>query len=63
MTHFEIWANKVGVPWAAIKPHLNDTIAKARECWWEQLDRLPMLAAHKTALMMHWNNLHHDFKI
>ncbi len=63
MTHFETWAKKVGVSWVAIKPHLIDTIAKAREFWSEQLGELPMLKAHKTVLMMHWNKLHQDFRL
>lgn len=51
------------VPWRAIKPHLDDTLNKARELWPEALKTLPMAEQHKTGLKAHWGNLHHDFKI
>jgi len=63
MAHFQSWANKSGVMWRAIKPHLDDTMARARELWPEALTTLPMNDAHKTALRSHWAKLHKDFQI
>ncbi|PWC19697.1 type II toxin-antitoxin system HipA family toxin [Brenneria corticis] len=63
MRRFELWANKAGVPWVAIKPHLLDVMEKARTLWPEQLTTLPMLDEHKIALQIHWQNLHNDFRI
>jgi len=61
--HFQAWANKVGVPWRAIKPHLDDTLTKARSLWRDELKSLPMNEEHKKSLLIHWGNLHYDFKI
>ncbi len=61
--HFENWANKSGIPWRAIKPHLDDTIEKARSLWPEALKDLPMDEAHKEKLKAHWRNLQADFQI
>ena len=63
MTHFQSWAEKSGIPWRAIKPHLDDTMAKARELWPEALKMQPMDEAHKEGLRMHWAKLQDDFKI
>jgi len=63
MQHFEKWSNAVGVPWAAIKPHLLDTIEKARSMWPERLEELPMLDEHKDLLRAHWTALADDFKV
>ncbi|PTB34449.1 type II toxin-antitoxin system HipA family toxin [Photobacterium phosphoreum] len=63
MKHFEGWAEKVGAPWVAIKPHLIDVINKAREKWPEQLQELPMDEEQKAALQQHWQQLSIDFKI
>jgi len=63
MAHFQSWAHKSGIPWRAIKPHLDDTLSKARELWPEALKTLPMVDAHKDGLRIHWGNLHEDFKI
>jgi serine/threonine-protein kinase HipA len=63
MSHFQSWAHKSGIPWRAIKPHLDDTISKARELWPEALKTLPMDDAHKDGLRIHWGKLHEDFKI
>ena len=63
MAHFLSWANRSGVPWRAIKPHLDDTLAKARELWPEALKTLPMDEAHKEGLRSHWVKLQDDFKI
>lgn len=63
MVHFQWWADKSGIPWRAIKPHLDDTLSKARELWPEALKTLPMDDAHKNGIRSHWRKLHDDFKI
>ena len=63
MAHFQTWADKSGIPWRAIKPHLDDTLSKARELWPEALKALPMEDAHKDRLRTHWGKLQEDFKI
>ncbi|WP_373090534.1 type II toxin-antitoxin system HipA family toxin [Zhongshania sp.] len=63
MAHFQSWANKSGIPWRAIKPHLDDTMSKASELWPEALKALPMDEAHKEGLRAHWAMLQDDFKI
>jgi serine/threonine-protein kinase HipA len=63
MAHFQSWAEKSDIPWRAIKPHLNDTLSRARELWPEALNTLPMTDAHKEGLKSHWRKLHDDFKI
>jgi serine/threonine-protein kinase HipA len=63
MAHFQTWADKSGIPWRAIKPHLDDTMNKARELWPEALKTLPMDDAHKDGLRAHWGKLNDDFKI
>jgi serine/threonine-protein kinase HipA len=63
MAHFQTWADKSGIPWRAIKPHLDDTLNKARELWPEALKVLPMDDTHKNGLRSHWARLHDDFKI
>ena len=62
-SHFEAWANKVGVPWRAVLPHLMDTLHKARDLWPDALDDLPMNPQHKSQLRKHWRQLHQDFRI
>ena len=63
MEQFEYWAEKADIPWRAIKPHLLDTLEKARSLWPEALNDLPMDDAHKAGLRTHWGNLHPDFQI
>lgn len=63
MAHFQWWADKSGIPWRAITPHLDDVMRKARELWPESLKALPMDEAHKERLRVHWGNLQDDFKI
>jgi serine/threonine-protein kinase HipA len=63
MAHFQWWTDKSGIPWRAIKPHLDDTLSKARDLWPEALEALPMNEAHKRGLKAHWGKLHQDFKI
>ncbi len=61
--NFEAWAKRAGVPWRAIKPHLDDTMEKARNLWPEKLKELPMNDAHKAKLQSHWSSLQNDFRI
>jgi serine/threonine-protein kinase HipA len=60
---FEYWAGKAGVPWRAIKPHLLDTLERARDLWPEALRELPMHDNHKQGLREHWRRLSTDFRI
>jgi len=62
-SHFERWADKSDIPWRAIKPHLDDTLNKARELWPTAIKDLPMIDEHKAKLRSHWANLNGDFKI
>ena len=61
MGHFEASAKSVGVPWRAIKPHLDDVMEKARNLWPNYLQSAPMNVGHKAALQAHWRRLHLDF--
>lgn len=61
--NFEYWSNKVGISWKSIKPHLDDTMEKARSLWIKELKTLPMNEMHKKNLIEHWRNLHANFKI
>ncbi len=61
--NFEAWANKSGIPWRAIKPHLDDTMERARSLWPDALENLPMDGQHKEKLKTHWQNLQEDFRI
>ncbi len=61
--HFEAWANKTAIPWRAIKPHLDDTLNKARALWPQALKDLPMDEEHKQQLRVHWQKLQMDFQI
>ena len=63
VSHFKRWAEKSGIPWRAIKPHLDETLAKARSLWPEALKDLPMNEEHKKKLKQHWSKLQADFKI
>lgn len=63
MENFQSWAEKSGIPWRAIKPHLDDTMAKARELWPEALKTQAMDEVHKEGLRTHWGELQDDFKI
>lgn len=60
---FEFWAEKSNIPWRAIRPHLIDTIERARSLWPEALKDLPVDDTHKKALKIHWQRLQTDFKI
>ncbi len=61
--HFQAWAEKSGIPWRAINPHIDDTIEKARSLWPEALKDLPMDEQQKEQLKEHWGKLQADFKI
>jgi serine/threonine-protein kinase HipA len=61
--NFKSWADKSGIPWRAIKPHLNDTMEKARALWPEALIKFPMDYEHKERLKTHWKGLQNDFRI
>lgn len=61
--NFRAWADKVGVPWRAIKPHLDDVMERARALWPQALKDLPMHDAHKASLKAHWARVQDDFKI
>lgn len=63
LDHFEAWATRAGAPWRAIKPHLLDTMEKARALWPNALESLPMEAGHKAQLKAHWVQLQGDFRI
>lgn len=63
MAQFEYWAVKADIPWRAIRPHLLDTMEKARNLWPDALKDLPMDEEHKADLKEHWQNLHADFRI
>ena len=63
LNHFELWATKSGIPWRAIKPHLDDVMDKARALWPQALKELPMDEHHKVALREHWQLLHNDFRV
>ena len=60
---FESWANRSEIPWRAIKPHLADTMEKARSLWPDEIKNLPMNDDHKKKLTDHWSKLHRDFQI
>jgi serine/threonine-protein kinase HipA len=61
--NFELWAKHADLPWRAIRPHLDDTMARARDLWSGMLKDLPMDETHKEELKMHWGKLHKDFRI
>ncbi len=61
LAHFEAWSEAVGVPWRAIKPHLDEVIEQARNLWPEFLQNAPMRPEHKAELQAHWRRLHMDF--
>ncbi|MFD1090798.1 type II toxin-antitoxin system HipA family toxin [Providencia vermicola] len=63
LAHFEQWAQKVGVPWLVIKPHLLDVMQHARAYWPLMLKELPMFQKQKEQLIRHWAQLSDDFRI
>ncbi|QJW57753.1 Serine/threonine-protein kinase toxin HipA [Serratia plymuthica] len=63
MQTFEHWAERVGIPWPAIRVHLLDAIDKARTLWPGLLENLPMVAEHQSVLRQHWASLSSDFRL
>ena len=63
IANFESWANRSEIPWRAIKPHLADTMEKARSLWPDKIKNLPMNEDHKKKLEDHWSKLQEDFQI
>jgi serine/threonine-protein kinase HipA len=63
LANFQLWADRAGIPWRAIKPHLDDAIAKARSLWPDAINNLPMHDEHKRKLKQHWRSLTEDFQI
>ena len=61
--NFEYWANKSGIPWRAIKPHMDDALEKVRALWPAALKDLPMDEGHKEKLRSHWSKLQPEFRI
>ena len=61
--NFEYWADHSKIPWRAIKPHLDDTMEKARSLWPDGIKNLPMNEDHKKKIKAHWSKLEEDFKI
>ncbi|MCU7800252.1 MAG: type II toxin-antitoxin system HipA family toxin [gamma proteobacterium symbiont of Lucinoma myriamae] len=61
--NFHSWADKSGIPWHTIKPHLDDVMEKARTLWPEALNNLPMDDEHKEKLKDHWLKLQPEFRI
>ncbi|MCU7938361.1 MAG: type II toxin-antitoxin system HipA family toxin [gamma proteobacterium symbiont of Bathyaustriella thionipta] len=61
--NFQYWADKSGIPWRAIRPHIDDTMDKVRTLWPEALKDLPMDNEHKGKLKDHWLKLQSAFKI
>lgn len=63
LANFQLWADRAGIPWRAIKPHLDDVMEQARTLWPEAIKNLPMNEDHKRKLRQHWRNLQEDFQI
>ncbi|WP_254611086.1 type II toxin-antitoxin system HipA family toxin [Serratia proteamaculans] len=63
MQTFEHWADRVGLPWPAIRVHLLDAIDQARTLWPDLLATLPMAKEHKAILHQHWTSLSPDFRL
>ena len=60
---FQTWSKRIDVPWPAIKVHLLDALAAARDRWPGMLQDLPMQELHKDVLRSHWSKLSTDFKL
>jgi serine/threonine-protein kinase HipA len=63
MGHFQAWVETVGVPWKAIRPHLDDVMEKARNLWPTYLRESPMNEEHKKSLREHLGRLQPVFRI
>ena len=60
---FQTWSKRIDVPWPAVKVHLLDALAAARDLWPGMLPDLPMEEAHKGILRAHWSKLSADFNL
>ena len=60
--NFQSWADRSAIPWRVIKPHIDDTLDKAKSLWPEAIKDLPMNEEHKLKLKEHWGKLHEDFR-
>lgn len=63
MDTFQYWVTRIGVPWPAVKIHLEEAMAAAREKWPELIQALPMSTSHKVVLREHLSGLQPDFRI
>lgn len=63
LKHFQYWAERSGIPWRAIKPHLDDVMDKVRTLWPKAIKNMPMNENHKIRLREHWDNLHENFRV
>jgi len=57
---FQTWAERIGVPWPAIRVHVLDALDKAQTRWPDLLKDLPMTETHRSVLQAHWKNLSTD---
>ena len=60
---FQIWSKRIDVPWPAVRVHLLDALAAARDLWPGMLQDLPMHELHKEVLRSHWSKLSADFTL
>ena len=63
VANFQSWADSAGIPWRAIRLHLDDVMEKARSLWPDALKELPMDELHKDRLSKHWSRLQGNFRI
>ena len=61
--HFEAWASRAGLPWRAIRPHLENTLEKARDLWPQALGSLPAEDLYREHLQAHWSRLRPEFRV
>jgi serine/threonine-protein kinase HipA len=59
---FQAWSERVGISWPAVKVHVLNALARARETWPQMLQDLPMKESHTAVLKDHWSKLSDDFK-
>ncbi len=60
---FQTWSKRIDVPWPAVRVHLLDALAAARDLWPGMLQDLPMHGLHKEVLRSHWTKLSADLKL
>lgn len=63
MATFQYWAKRIGVPWPAVKIHLQEVMHLAQEQWPQLIKTLPMADSHKAILKKHLLGLSVDFRI